>query len=211
MRILVCVLSCEKNRELWPKILSRMDKDILIFCGSDVTRLDGSILYLNCNDFYEGLPEKVVSMIDQVLTLECFNDVTHILKVDDHDDIFTSDDIKRLYSLDALWQHDYIGQELREVPGSGYGGYHFEKVTKGSYWDSRLYTGPFTSWVDGGHSYILTRTALQIINNRYNSKNLNIVRTKEIYEDVMIANILSEYEIKPFVVSYLSKGAIKIA
>ena len=206
-RILVCVLSCQKNKGLWPQILSRLKHNILIFCGgSERTEFDQSsnVLYLNCNDFYEGLPEKMILMIEQVLSLETFKDVTHVLKIDDHDINYIADSscIDRLNDLDELWQHDYIGSQLRHVPGSGYGGCHFGKVTPGSYWDSRLYTGPFTTWADGGSTYILSRTALEIISSNYSSKNINLIRTTEIYEDVMVANILAKYEIRPFAVSY---------
>ena len=208
-RILVCVLSCQKNSALWPTILDRIkNNNILIFCGgSETTEFNESskILYLNCNDFYEGLPEKMICMIEQVLTLECFKDVTHILKIDDHDIDLISDpeSLVKLSNRDELWKHDYIGQTLREVPGSGYGGCHFGKVSKGCYWDSKFYTGPFTSWLDGGHTYILSRTALQIINSNYDSNNINLLRANEIYEDVMIALILAEYSIKPYTLNYL--------
>ena len=190
--------------------------NIIIFCGgSETTHFDQSakVLYLNCNDFYEGLPEKIILMIEQVLSLETFKDVTHLLKIDDHDIDYIRDSscIDRLNGRDELWKHDYIGQTLREVPGSGYGGCHFGKVTKGCYWDSKFYTGPFTSWLDGGHTYILTRTALQIINTKYNSNNISLIRTSEIYEDVMVAVILAEYGIKPFVLSYFPKPGLKIA
>jgi len=184
--------------------------NIIIFCGkSDRTYFDKSskVLYLKCNDFYEGLPEKMICMIDQVLTLECFKDVTHILKVDDHDIDYISDSscIERLNDRDELWKYDYIGQTLREVPGSGYGGCHFGKVTPGSYWDSRFYTGPFTTWADGGSTYILSRIALEIITMKYQALDIDRLRANEIYEDVMIARILADYGIKPFLLKYFSK------
>ena len=211
-RILVCVLSCQKNKAIWPTILDRIknNNDIIIFCGgSETTQFNESdkILYLNCNDFYEGLPEKMLFMIEHVLTLECFKDVTHILKIDDHDiDLISDESLAKLSNRDELWKHDYIGHQLREVPGSGYGGCHFGKVSKGCYWDSKFYTGPFTSWLDGGHTYILSRTALQIINMKWNVRiqaDLDRIRVSEIYEDVMIAAILADYSIKPYTLLYL--------
>ena len=213
-RMLVCVLSCQKNKGLWSNILDRMHDNILIFCGgSDTTQFDPSakIMYLNCNDFYEGLPEKMICLIDQVLTLDCFKDVTHILKIDDHDTFFTSDTIEKISSMPELWKYDYIGQKLQEVPGSGYGGYHHGKVSKGCYWDSRFYTGGFCTWVDGGHSYILSRTALELINSTSDPKTLETIRKTEIYEDVMIAKLLAKHGIKPFQLLYDIKAAVKIA
>jgi hypothetical protein len=209
MRLLTCVLSCQKNKELWPEILSRLQENIIIFSGgSDISYLDptGKLLYLNCNDFYEGLPEKIICMIEQVLKLKEFNDVTHILKIDDHDTMFTKDSIQTILKLKELNEYEYLGQNIQTVHPfiGGNRSYHFRKVTPGSYWDSRPYNGPYTDWADGGCTYILSRKALEIIHSKYNSSQLTKLRQNEIYEDLMIAKLL--LPIVPKKVSYNIKG-----
>ncbi len=55
--ILVVILSCMKNKALWPKILERGIPNLIILCGgAEETKLDRQILNLKCVDGYEGLP-----------------------------------------------------------------------------------------------------------------------------------------------------------
>ena len=207
MRILVVVLSCNKNKNLWKNLLK--DKDVIIFTGgSDRDYLENNILYLNCNDFYEGLPEKVILMIEQVLKLDTFKDVTHILKIDDHDTFFTPENINNLYTFPQLQNSDFIGQKLNyDVSERGVSRrHHFKKVTPNSYWDNKVYEGNYVPWLDGGMIYILSRKAMININNVYNSSNIELLRKTEIYEDVMIAKVLLLSHISPIQVNLGIKG-----
>lgn len=114
INILVTVLSCKKNSHLWEELKNRTE-NLIIFTGSYDKKTyhdkHAKMLYLRCNDNYEGLPEKMVLMIEQILTLPEFKDVTHILKIDDHDTYFTNDNIKNLYNLKELHLYNYIGQK----------------------------------------------------------------------------------------------------
>ena len=85
--MLVVVVSCKKNSNVWQTILDRTVANMIILCDSaeKKTHLKGSILYLKCNDDYDGLPEKVICAIEVVVSSNCFNRITRIVKVDDHD------------------------------------------------------------------------------------------------------------------------------
>ena len=84
--------------------------------------------------------------------------------------------------------------------------YHFNKVTPGCKWDNTWADVSDVQYFDGGCSYILSRNAMQIINNYYNSGNINDVINNEIYEDVMIGRILNKNNIYPYQIDYGIKG-----
>jgi len=206
MRILAVILSCRKNEHLWERLRSKMDKDMLIFVGgADISYFDEptKMLHLKCNDLYDGLPEKIICMIDQVLNLECFSDVTHIIKIDDGDTIWDKSHIDNLYSIDELNTHDYIGQHAH---GGKYGNisriYHILKVRNSSYWRRRPYRGTIVEYCGGGDTYILSRNAMTLINKTYNITNMEDLYKVEIYEDLMIGKILNTYGIIPKIINY---------
>ena len=210
MRILVMVMSCNQHSSLWDEIINRRRKDTYIFTGgSETTYMDkkNHVLHLKCNDKYDGLPEKVITMIDYVLHNDHFSDVTHILKVDDHDTGFNKENIKNLYKIPDVQYGDYIGQKLHffDFGKRAESKYHFRKVEKNSYWHNKPYTITNNlNWLDGGSSYILSRKAAEIINNNCNPVifHANKINESEIYEDVMIAKILYNNDIHPKKVHY---------
>jgi hypothetical protein len=73
-RILYLFITCEKNfNQKYPKITSMMNSlnytDYLIVTGgNDINSIDlmNKTLKLDCNDFYEGLPEKVIKALKYV-------------------------------------------------------------------------------------------------------------------------------------------------
>jgi hypothetical protein len=206
MRILAVILSCKKNEHLWEGLRAKMDKDMLIFSGgADVSYFDEAtkMLHLKCNDLYDGLPEKIICMIHHVLNLECFADVTHIIKIDDVDTIWDKSHIDNLYSIDELNTHDYIGQHAY---GGKYGNisrtYHYSKVHNTSYWRRKPYKGTIVEYCGGGHTYILSRNAMTLINNTYNIGNMASLYKLEIYEDLMIGKTLNKYGIVPKIINY---------
>jgi len=199
--ILVVVVSCNKNKHLWPIILERKVENLVILCGGCETYLESNILHLNCSDLYEGLPEKMICAIDFILKCPKFKSVTHILKVDDHDTMFTKDTINNiaLNHKDILNTREYIGQILWK---EGNFKHHYGKVTPHSYWSNRPFVGPKYEFASGGESYILNRYAMTCINNSYNINNLTYLRNTYILEDVMIGIILKSYNITPYKLNY---------
>jgi hypothetical protein len=209
INILVTVLSCKKHSHLWEELKHRTN-NLLIFTGSydksTIYDKNSKILYLNCNDCYEGLPEKIILMIEKILTLPEFKNVTHILKIDDHDTYFTDENIKNLHNLNELHFYNYIGQKLIHRPRNTWSDYHFGKIYKNSHWYNKKGNISNATWLDGGCSYILSRKAMKVINKIYNSSNINIIRMKEIYEDVMIGRLLKSRNIHPHEINYNIKG-----
>jgi len=209
INILVTVLSCKKHSHLWSEIKNR-SKNVIVFTGSynNSTFYDrnSKILYLNCNDHYEGLPEKIILLIEQILTKPEFKNITHVLKIDDHDTYFTDENIKNLHYLNELHFYNYIGQKKQYRPPNTWSDYHFGKVSKHSHWDNKQGDVSDVTWLDGGCSYILSRKAMILINKTYNSSNINTVREREIYEDVMIGRLLKSHNIHAHEVNYNIKG-----
>jgi hypothetical protein len=207
-------MSCNKHQHLWQSITSKNIQDLIIFTGgSDKTYYDESnkILHLKCNDLYEGLPEKMILLIEYILHSNHFSDVTHILKIDDHDNIFSNENIIDVRNLPEINEYHYIGQRL--VNKNAYpwswshsNKYHFGKVSDKSVWFNKSYKGGFVPWLDGGWSYILSLDAMKCIWSWYNSSNLDELRKTEIFEDVMMAKILYHHGIFPKEINYGIKG-----
>jgi hypothetical protein len=231
--ILILITSCYKHKYLWDKILKKGFDNILIICGGELKKinqfidkkgsesikknegieylLDGKILYLNCNDMYEGLPEKIIYAINAILEIEKFKNYTHIMKIDDHDNEFDYSlnnkianhiDIN-LKTPSQEFLYDYLGQRLHTyiVPN-----WHINKCSSSSHWNKKYYNGPVTPYLDGGSSYILSRKAMEIIRNKYNLSNKNYIRKEHIWEDLMVALILKENNIYPKVIPNLVIG-----
>lgn len=209
IHILVVIMSCKKNSHLWQSLNMRTENSI-IFSGSynNKTYYDSNskILFLKCNDYYEGLPEKVILMIEQILTLPQFNHITHILKIDDHDTFFTNENIQNLYNNPALHLYNYIGQKKECKPPNTWSNYHFGKVSKKSHWNNKKGNVSNVTYLDGGCSYILSRKAMKIINKFYNSSNIKLLRQNEIYEDVMIGRLLAMHNCKAHQINFNIKG-----
>jgi hypothetical protein len=218
-RVLTVVLSCHKNKHLWKSIIDKGIEDLVIIVGHEgmhhvnpsslshtrlsehtEMRLEGHMLYLGCNDCYEGLPVKIVKMIDYVLNSDRFKHITHVIKIDDHDNVFEKSTIERIQTLDELRVHDFIGQKLNS--GSGMRNYHIPYVSANSHWRRKLYDGEITPWLHGGSSYVVSRKALRIINAEYNVSNICQVYWNEIFEDVMVAKILRKNNIFPLEMNY---------
>jgi hypothetical protein len=200
IHILVVIVSCNKNFHLYEQILNRTNNEMIFLFGTNnkgkYYDKEKKILYLDCNDKYEGLPEKIILMIEEVLTNPAFSHITHILKIDDHDNFFNDETIKNIYKLPHLLYYDYIGQKLNRWKKIHKCTYHFGKVSTDSYWHNRTADISNIKYFDGGCSYILNRKAMKKINNVYNSSNIDMLRISEIYEDLMIGRILQKSDIK---------------
>lgn len=191
--VLICFMSCYKNKDQWKK-LDKLDINKIIFYGDPTIdsefEFNGNILKIKCPDTYDYLPVKVYRMIGIILQMQRFKDISHILKVDDHDTI-VNDQIHR--HIEKLNLSDYNGQRINK--NSINRQYHFGKCPEDSSWNSREYSGEFCDWCDGGCSYILSRKAMRCIA----STNLSAseIYKNIIYEDLMVALILKAFLIFP--------------
>ena len=156
--------------------------------------LQDNVLYMNCNDLYDGLPEKMIYCINYILQNDKFKKFTHILKIDDHDNKISEKTINTIKKYkNILNQYDYIGQQIN-IGSNGIKKWHFKKLSK----ESR--------WADGGCSYILSKRSMYYINSIFNLKNIEKLRDQEIYEDLMIAKVLKKFNIVPHKISYGVEG-----
>ena len=216
VQVLVVVLSCNKYRHLWPSILAKGIDDLIILVGhedmhdrvlthTELTAdsemyLVGQVLHLGCNDCYEGLPVKMAKAIEFVLRSPRFAHITHILKIDDHDTHFDKSNVDTIKAMLAAAPCDFMGQKLNQPPGMR--NYHVPYVSLNSEWRTKWYTGEMVPWLHGGSSYVLSRLAMTLVNNVYNTTNVKDVSTNEIFEDMMVAKILYRNGILPKQVDY---------
>jgi len=203
IKILIMIISWKGNTHLWDEILDRGVDDIVILCGGSDrdSFLENKIINLKCSDSYEGLPEKIICGIDFILNNPVFSSFTHVLKIDDHDTYFRKEIIDNivLKHSNTIRSNDYVGQFVATF---SYPKYHYNRVDKDSYWHNRAYVGQREPFVPGHATYILSKHAMQCINNTFNLKNLNFVRRNFILEDVMIGLILAAYDIRPILLKY---------
>jgi len=200
VQLLTVILSCEKNMHLWPSLLSKNIERMLILCGKPLEGdyafdLDDRVLYLDCSDGYEGLPEKMIYAYNAICEHKRFDGITHIMKLDDHDTIFSKNVIDNIEKngQGLLDRYHYVGQH---VYSSCVGGHHIGKCGT-SPWNKKLYEGENGMYASGGYSYILSRTALDIIRNAYTYSDKERIRREHIYEDLMVAMILKKHDIFP--------------
>uniref|UniRef100_A0A6C0DRU6 Glycosyltransferase n=1 Tax=viral metagenome TaxID=1070528 RepID=A0A6C0DRU6_9ZZZZ len=202
-KILTLVTSCYPHRGIWQTIHDR-DPDAIILCGYPLEtnyKLENKILYLNCDDTYGGLPEKIICALDAVLQIEEFKNYTHILKCDDKDLIVSKKTLTEEH-IKIIEKSDYAGQKINYIEGSGPNSesklrhYHYGRVSLYSKWFNRPYRD---KWVDyaSGTAYVLSRRALSLISRTYSAKDKETISDNYIYEALMIGQILHRHAILP--------------
>lgn len=149
-------------------------------------------LKLNCNDCYEGLPEKIIKTYNFISQNKRFDMYTHFCKLDD--DMV----IDHLIPLDKNLT-DYCGEvnKVENVELSSARRYHVGRCTKGSKFNSTEYSGEYVDWCLGGSGYLLSKKSLNILSGDKNYFN-------EIYEDLYVAKLLEGKGIYPKIYPNLS-------
>ena len=135
-----------------------------------------SVINLNCNDSYIGLPEKVMKSFHFLISDDRFSEYTHFCKLDDDMDV-----VKRFENISG----DYLGNVHY---GDGSRQWHMGRC--GNFWDKVPYLGEFTPWCMGGFGYIVSRNALEKIVPNFNYLD-------HIYEDVYIGLVLKKAGLEP--------------
>ena len=193
--ILYIFVSCKSRIEsCYTRITNMMnelksDNYIIVTGGNKECKYsqDKHLLELNCNDYYEGLPEKVIKTYKFIYENTLFSNFTHFCKLDD--DMI----IKELMHNSML--NDYCGKVNNLYSGNRK--WHFGKCSKDSFLNTTEYRGPYVPWCKGGCGYIVSINSLKILSNDTNYNN-------EIYEDLYVAKILREKQIEPTDISDLS-------
>lgn len=192
--LLYVFLSCQKNittcNERIINMMKHISDDFLIVLGGySTTTYDQTthILQLNCNDLYEGLPEKAKKTYKFISENNIFDKYSHVCKLDD--DMV----IKKLFSNDVL--SDYCGKVNNDT---GNRSWHIGKCSKNSKYYDKEYRGDYVPWCLGGHGYIISRKCLKII-----AKRIDHDYDVFCYEDLFIAIILYENNVFPKTINNL--------
>lgn len=163
-----------------------------IFYGGLNLQLDNTnIIHLDCDDSYEGLPNKIHNMCKYLAKDTLINkNYTHIAKVD------STTIIKSL--LPYLNTFDYYGYVLPELEPPEYRRcYHFNKCSPNSFWNSTRYDGPFVPYCGGGVTYTLSMSAVSCVATKPNNPQ------EDIYEDLYVGKKLNECKIYPHHINML--------
>ena len=147
---------------------------IIVKGGCDVNLYDPKthILELECNDFYEGLPEKIVKTYAFINQNMLFDKYLHICKLDE--DMI----IHKLLDVHTLG--DYCGT-IQSNDGNRR--WHIGRCSAGCRFNDEEYKGIFVPWCKGGYGYVLSKYALGKIATDSSYYD-------EIYEDLYIGKIL---------------------
>jgi hypothetical protein len=185
--LLYVFISCESRIDkCYQRIIDMMKKinydNFIIVTGSNKNYYNSKthILNIDCNDMYEGLPEKVIKSFKFISESKPFNKYTHFCKLDD--DMV----INNLVNIDKV--SDYCGYvEETYVEDRKW---HIGKCSINSKFNNTEYKGIFVPWCLGGLGYILSKKSLNRVATATNYKD-------EIYEDLYIAKILNNNNIFP--------------
>ena len=212
MRILFVRVSCQKEKNLWPRLRRHKFQQVII-CGDPKLKtnykLEDDVLYLKCRDGYDALPEKMIAAFNAILEIEEFKNVNRFLKLDSDNMLRSSCMVSR---DQTILKYDYVGQRIWWLRnGDNPREYHFSRVSKDSYWYQRKYEGEMVPYVDGGCSYVLSRRALKLITKEYGFDKLEEVYKNHIYEDVMVGLLLKKHNITPHKTIYNISGDKKIS
>ena len=186
--LLYIFVSCKSRIEQsYPRIINMMKElknhsYIIVTGGHDEYKYshDKHLLEIQCNDYYEGLPEKVIKTYKFINENKLFNNFTHFCKLDD--DMV----IKQL--IDTSLLTDYCGKVNNNWSGNRK--WHINRCSKDSSFNNTEYSGPYVPWCLGGCGYIISRNSLKIVSTDTNYHN-------EIYEDLYIGKILYGRQINP--------------
>ena len=196
MTLLYIFISCKtKIDNCYTRITNMMNElnydNYIIVTGGNETNIyhdDKHLLELVCNDFYEGLPEKVIKTYKFIYENNSFERFTHFCKLDD--DII----VKKIIN-NSLELPDYCGRVYNRLPGNRT--WHINKCSKDSFFNNNEYSGPYVPWCLGGCGYIISKKSLELLSSNTDYYN-------EIYEDLYVAKILYTNNIYPQHISNLS-------
>lgn len=155
-----------------------------VFYGGKDKNLGSTTINIDCDDTYEGLPNKIYRMCKYITHNDLIKDYSHFCKLDA--------DI-RFKKLLPVLDHDYYGYVCKDINPPEYRRcYHYGKCSQNSDWNTKKYAGAFVEYCAGGWCYVLSRAALRCISSSPNDPN------HDIYEDLYVGQQLLKCNIKPF-------------
>lgn len=146
---------------------------------------DDHVVHLNCDDTYEGLPNKIYSICKFISNTDLINKYSHFCKVDC---------TTKLKKLLPNMNEDYYGYLCREKDPPEYRRtYHQGKCSKNSVWNKKRYDGQFVVYCAGGFCYVLSRKSVQCISNKPNNSDEDIYEDLYVGQKLLSCNILPTY------------------
>ena len=171
----------KKQIERIQNMMSKLQLSYIICVGGHEKNFydkKNNFIYLNCDDKYCGLPDKIVKLFNFITNNSLFDNFTHFVKLDE--DMVVYKNIEKTT--------DYMGYvNEKEVPSSRY--FHIGRCGNEYSWNNTPYKGIFVPWCNGGLGYILSRKSAKIVGDIENID-------EEYYEDLMVAKALYKYDIK---------------
>lgn len=167
------------------RIMSQLDYPHykIFYGGINLGIDDDHVVHIECEDTYEGLPNKIYSVCKYIANNSIFKKYSHFCKVD-----CTAKFKKLLPVLDK----DYYGYLCPETdPPEFRRTYHQGKCSKNSVWNHKKYEGQFVVYCAGGFCYVLSNKAINCIANNPNNN------TQDIYEDLYVGQKLLQCGIIP--------------
>lgn len=157
----------------------------IFYCGNDLNINNSNIIHLDCDDNYEGLPNKIHCLAKYILSSDLNKIYSHIYKID------STNYPKEVMTL--IPDQNYYGFILSQTDVPEYRRkYHFNRCSKESAWNTKRYDGDFVPYCAGGFGYVLSLRSLKCILENPNDAD------KDIYEDLYVAQSLLKCGIKPY-------------
>jgi hypothetical protein len=186
--LLYCFISHEsvllEDISKWTNICNKYNiLNYIIVCGNKKKNYrQDHVLFLSCDDTYEGLSDKIYTMFN--FLIESNMEYKFYAKIDRYINLLQPINLSILNS-------DYCGSCVKTKDGyDGNRWWHKNKCSKHSQWNNKPYPGKFIPWCRGGSGYFLSNKAAKIIG--CNPPDLNY----HIYEDLYVAETLLRFKIQ---------------
>ncbi len=189
-KVLYCFIAHQKTHKNVLKKINNLIYPAICVVGGSNNYFDGKTLYVDSNDNYDGLPEKVFKALIEITKIDELNNFSHICKLDE------DMEIKRLFPQQALRNINY-GGNIQYSDGDRFWG--MDKFSTNSKFSNNPYEGPFVPWCRGGYGYLISRKAINQI------KKITVNFYNEPYEDLLIAKLLHKKNIYPKKIDNLDK------
>lgn len=165
-------------------LMSRLNcYDYGIFYGGDkLMDEDDHVIHIDCDDTYEGLPNKIHNVCKYICNNSQFDLFSHFCKIDG------TTPIESLIKVQS--DQDYYGHIINQNNTTGNRHFHFRKCSPNSAWKNKLYPGIFIPYCVGG-GYVLSKKSVSCIANQPDDPD------HDIYEDLYVAQKLHNCNIHP--------------
>lgn len=211
---LIALITCRKYletrakecRETWIKDVEAAGAKVLFFCGSDdingAAEVDEAtgVVTLPVGDAYEDLPAKVLAIFRWIRQNR---PESYVLKIDD--DCYL--DAKTFLTSLSYRRSHYFGRPLTAFPATFDRAWHQAKSARPGN-QRAIDTSPLgTRYADGGGSYVLSRHALDQLEQVADSSMGVRLRLASYFEDKMIGDLLQAGGIQVSDMGYTSMQA----